>query len=147
MVNQEEQDPACCKRYVVPGLSPEFELGYEAGSHEHHVFWLRGPLGGVHIMAFPLMEGLPPLFGERWMGGVELHRHPAQGEQPSHEECWLLLGPCCHDGSSLQFTERVAPMLPPPAGQPMEDEVVHSVLRYCAFVYAANLKGDQDDAS
>lgn len=39
------------------------------------------------------------------LGGVEEHRKaPAdyqEGEQPSHDKCWLIDCPCWHDGSSL----------------------------------------------
>ena len=41
-------------------------------------------------------------------GGVEMHSRTKlyDQEKPNHKECWLLDGPCWHDGSSLQFQER-----------------------------------------
>lgn len=43
-------------------------------------------------------------------GGVEIHRTPAEGETPDNDDCWILKGPCCHDGSSLYASETVNPL-------------------------------------
>lgn len=46
-------------------------------------------------------------------GGIELHfREPPEymaEDAPSHDRCELLQGPCWHDGSSMQATERWIP--------------------------------------
>lgn len=42
-------------------------------------------------------------------GGIEFHsRSPwpsSPDSAPDHDQCWLLKGPCWHDGSSLQASE------------------------------------------
>jgi hypothetical protein len=43
--------------------------------------------------------------GGDWSGGVESHTPPKEGEEPTHEMCPLLMGPCLHDGSSTYFRE------------------------------------------
>lgn len=79
-----------------------------AKSREHH--WsVVGPDGGIHIHG-----ARSEFFGGRWSGGVEMHRRAPgeyEGQEPSHTECWLLKAPCWHDGTSLYFSERIAPML------------------------------------
>lgn len=87
-------------------------LTYDYFHNKHGHFWtLTGPLGGVHIWARPVL-GAP----EKYVGGVEVHYpHPVypwdSEDKPHHENCWLLGGPCWHDGTSLYFSERIAPML------------------------------------
>lgn len=50
------------------------------------------------------------------MGGIEGHSPTpySEGDKPSHEHCWLIDGPCWHEGSSLQFSEQIAPYLSAP---------------------------------
>lgn len=45
----------------------------------------------------------------RSWGGVEVHKRPRENETPDNEDCWLLSGPCVHDGSSLYASEVVIP--------------------------------------
>ena len=66
-----------------------------------------GPYGGVHIWA-QITPDRP--FGDAMYGGVECH-WPIKDGEPHFGECWLLNGPCRHDGSSLYFSERIAPVL------------------------------------
>ncbi len=44
-----------------------------------------------------------------WFGGVEIHyaKPPDHLHEkiPSHDHCWLLDGPCWHDGSSTHASE------------------------------------------
>lgn len=42
-------------------------------------------------------------------GGIEIHsRTPLyDGHQPSEQDCWLIGSGCHHDGSSLQYSERI----------------------------------------
>lgn len=42
-------------------------------------------------------------------GGVEFHKPPEGDELPDHQNCWLLEGPCVHDGSSLYAFETFIP--------------------------------------
>lgn len=49
----------------------------------------------------------------RHYGGIEQHSATPPdymaGSSPSHEHCWLLNGPCWHDGSSLYASEVIIP--------------------------------------
>lgn len=72
-------------------------------------WYVVGPLGGVHIWAREHDAKFSALLG-KYIGGVECHWHCEAGEA-HHDECWLLKGPCRHDGSSLYFSERIAPMI------------------------------------
>ena len=93
-----------------------FRFGYEqhvrAGRIEH-LWFLANEAGGVHVSAWPTK---PAYEGDRdrWLGGVECHSPTSLygQEKPSHEHCWLLGAPCWHDGSSLQFSEQIAPHMP-----------------------------------
>lgn len=85
-----------------------------------HIWSLAGPDGGVHIWATEApdeqSQEMSALFGERFFGGVECHYRspPYEGyshDKPSHDDCWLIGGPCWHDGSSLYFRENIAPLL------------------------------------
>jgi len=83
------------------------------GGRVNHEWSLAGNDGGVHIHGFrSSYDG----YGQEWLGGIEYHWATApdymDADNPSHEYCWLLNKPCWHDGSSLQFSERIAPMLP-----------------------------------
>lgn len=81
-----------------------FEKRFAVPRHE----WsLIGRHGGLHLH----ISGYKPLYGEEieWSGGIEIHyRVPPefrQNDAPDHDDCWLLHGPCWHDGSSLQASE------------------------------------------
>ncbi len=90
----------------------ELVYNYEAkgGDHPRHTWSVVGPAGGVHIWASPITDRR---WGKQFYGGVEVHsRTPMYGdEKPSHDECWLIGGPCWHDGTSLYFSENIEPML------------------------------------
>ncbi len=76
---------------------------------DRHIWSLVGPGGGVHIWA---VENEAPYRHERYYGGIEMHSRKQLYDwltEPSHTDCWLLKGPCWHDGSSLQFSEQIAP--------------------------------------
>lgn len=79
-----------------------------------HEWSLADESGGIHISAV-----LSEYQGwKEWMGGAETHyANPPDymsDKKPSHEHCWLLGKPCWHDGSSLYFSENIAPALPAP---------------------------------
>jgi hypothetical protein len=93
-----------------------------------YLWSLRGERGGIHVNAWPSST---PSFGCEWSGGIEGHSPvPREYDRgtPSHEHCWLLGGPCWHDGSSLQFSEQIAPYLPNP-GEPLDEDNHLDVLR------------------
>lgn len=99
---------------IPEGLTWGYKISLCAG-REEHIWSLVGERGGVHVSGWLT----PPLAGHysepRWMGGIEGHSpipHEYGSETPSHDHCWLIGGPCWHDGSSLQFSEQLAPWLP-----------------------------------
>lgn len=79
----------------------------------HHYWTAVGSKGAIHIWAAPRTNEQRMLWGGPFFGGVEVHsRAPVSGDRPpDHEKCWLLDGSCWHDGSSLYFTEQIAPRL------------------------------------
>ena len=98
---------------VEEGLIWKYEVVLRAGRPEH-IWCLIGDAGAIHIHA-----SLSEWDGRKeWIGGIECHFASAQDymdpEKPSHDHCWLLGKPCWHDGTSLGFSEQVAPMLPFP---------------------------------
>lgn len=106
------------------------------GGHLTHLWSLANVAGGIHISA-----SICEFQGSReWLGGCETHYAKAPDymdpDKPSHPHCWVLGAPCWHDGSSLYFSENVAPMLPNPwdnAPHEMDDrhhDAVTSELRY-----------------
>ncbi len=106
--------PAPFNEVRIPdGLFWKYEAMIRAG-HVEHLWLLKGELGAIHISA-----RLTEWQGRHdWIGGIECHNaSPPEymnPDTPSHEHCWILDAPCWHDGTSLGFSERVAPMLPPP---------------------------------
>ena len=92
-------------------LTYAYQKSDKAGS-ARHTWSLVGPDGGVHIWAQENSEDIALRFGDRYFGGIECH-WPAGVDEVHHAECWLLKGPCRHDGSSLYFSERIGPMLSP----------------------------------
>ncbi len=84
------------------------------GGYLTHLWSLANDAGGIHISA-----SISEFQGSReWIGGCETHYPKAPDymdpNKPSHAHCWVLGTPCWHDGSSLYFSENVAPMLPNP---------------------------------
>lgn len=122
-------------------LKPEgCEMGYtvELGFKDylHHTWWIKGLGGGIHIWARKVQpEGWPT----EWIGGVEVHYAAAPDDSgwfdpyaPSHSDCWLLNGPCWHNGTSLYFEERIAPRMPhPDAGHANDfDQLPHNFIGF-----------------
>lgn len=75
-----------------------------------HGWTCIGKDGALHLHIFRSeMEGW-----SGWQGGLEVHRRAppsyrdADGK-PDHADCWLLKGPCWHDGTSLYVSEVVIP--------------------------------------
>lgn len=79
-----------------------------------HMWTAKGENGAVHVWAEPHTADLG--WGEKFYGGIEIHSPKRLYEsdwaaEPSHVDCWLLNGPCWHDGSSLYFSEKIEPLL------------------------------------
>ena len=69
-------------------------------------------IGARGAVDFHCMDEPGP-FGR--IGGVEHHMRTApdyyEGKPADHTDCWLLGGPCWHDGTSLYATEFMIPLL------------------------------------
>lgn len=121
---------------------------YTRGSRQEHQWSLVGERGGIHVDAWLAADSL---YGERWLGGIEGHsptRRDYDSEKPSHEHCWLIQGPCWHDGSSLQFSEQIAPYLPM-RGEAMtnlEHEEVLRTMRSRYLSWLPEARATQGDA-
>lgn len=115
---------------IPDGLTWAYKVSLRGG-HEEHIWSLVGERGGIHVNAW-LTPPLKGCFAEhRWLGGIEGHSpipREYESETPSHEHCWLIEGPCWHDGSSLQFSEQLAPGFPA-AGEQMTERQHADVLR------------------
>ena len=105
---------------------------YEAvmrGGWMTHTWALKNDAGAIHIHA-----ALSEFRGEHsWIGGVEVHSpvpFEYSSKEPNHEHCWLLGGPCWHDGTSLYFSENIAPMLP----HPFEPHKAHDMRHAHSYV-------------
>lgn len=82
------------------------EVNFEVNG-DRMIWFASNEIGGVHIWAQRNASNTG------WTGGIEYHwRVPSNHLECSHKECWLLKAPCYHDGSSLQFSEGIAPFLP-----------------------------------
>ena len=93
----------------------DFQIHGAETPNRRFVWSLRGEKGGVHIWAQFADPKVESLIGGRFYGGVELHYpHPPYDfspEEPPVSDCWLLHGDCWPDGSSLYFSEHIAPMI------------------------------------
>jgi len=85
-----------CRRVTTAGwvgnvLVISFAVVGPAGAVEFRLMTRDGPLGPVSPMGF------------------EMHaRAPLDGG--NHSNCWLIEGPCCHDGTSLWAIEHWMPL-------------------------------------
>lgn len=108
----------------------------------YHQWELVGPRGGIHVWA---QWHVSDWSGDNWLGGIEGHSPISQSAyddgKPSQQHCWLIGKPCWHDGSSLQFSEQISPMLPYQDGPfgDYEHRAVMSVMldRYDCWLPAA----------
>lgn len=81
-----------------------------------HQWSLRGPKGGISFHV-SLWEGKDAEKHDRFGGptaGLEFHHgyDPTGGQEAAHHaQCWLLKGPCWHDGTSLYASETLWPMI------------------------------------
>ena len=93
-------------------LTYSFEKTEPHPGQPRYTWAVVGPEGAVHIWAQQNAEDFSRQFGDRYIGGVECH-WPVSADEAHHADCWLLKGPCRHDGSSLYFADYIAPMLSP----------------------------------
>ena len=88
-------------------VMPETFFRYE----EHRDYWAWACVAVDYSFAVHIWARVPPEPEEaqlrcvEYIGGVEEHRSPRDGEESDHSLCPFLNGPCCHDGSSLAFDE------------------------------------------
>ena len=94
------------------GIVWEYRQKYDT-NRITHTWMIRGPHGAIHVDAFQCSYS-DAKYPTEWLGGIECHT-PCAEEVAHHKHCWALFGPCQHDGSSLQFSEQIAHMLPDPA--------------------------------
>lgn len=112
---------------VAATLPKDIRFAHEVSIREGRLTYqwsITGSRGGIHVHGWWSESS----FRSDWLGGIEGHsptRREYDSEEPSHEHCWLLHGPCWHDGSSLQFNEQIAYMLPHDPKQGLS-EYVHS---------------------
>ncbi len=79
---------------------------------------LVGPLGAIdfHCTNLPMLERMREMVPDIWRsGGVEYHCRTApdymRDKTASHTHCFVLGGPCWHDGTSLWASEHWIPLL------------------------------------
>ena len=80
---------------------------------ERHVWTCIGRRGAIHLhVSGSLRDADGP--NEGYYGGLEVHyREPPDcmnEDAPSQDRCWLLDGPCWHDGTSLYASETLIPL-------------------------------------
>lgn len=97
---------------IPEGLVWQYQITLRDKRRANHIWLLKGPRGGIHVHAFwATLPGWP----SEWSGGIEAHSPIPDPEYPqpaSQEHCWVIGTPCWHDGSSLEFSEQIAPYLP-----------------------------------
>ena len=62
---------------------------------ERIIFAAIAEQAAVHFWVQPDWDDYSRTFAR----GLEFHQKPQAGQEPAHEDCFLLNGPCCHDGS------------------------------------------------
>ena len=84
----------------------EYRFSIEHGA-ERHVWTCIGRHGALHLH-------ISGPFDADWSGGLEVHYRVPPGYMddcaPSSERCWLIGGPCWHDGTSLYVRETLVPL-------------------------------------
>lgn len=107
-----------------------------------HQWSFRGPLGGIHFTATIMDEA------EKYGGpscGLEFHHafDPSGGQEaPHHSPCWLLGGPCWHDGTSLYANEALWPRIV----RMLEQGDHLSIFKYLENIYCDHFEPQSEDA-
>ena len=89
----------------------KYECKYEYTNRFNvvHQWSVVGARMGIHVHIGDMGEEYAKKYGgKRYSGGIEIHyRQPPDWlrDDLPHKSCWLLGGPCWHDGSSLQASE------------------------------------------
>lgn len=77
---------------------------------DRHMWQLVGPDGGIDFTV-NITEGYGTICG------LEFHHAPSTGyrcdEAPDHINCWLIGGPCRHDGTSMYAAATLWPRIEP----------------------------------
>ena len=80
------------------------------GVHGEHIWTCVGPEFALH---FHVTDTGRVDDDRRYYGGLEIHYRQApeymSDKSPSQTDCWLLKGPCWHDGTSLYAREFLIP--------------------------------------
>jgi hypothetical protein len=131
---------------IPEGMIWQYQQTLRAGRLQH-TWLLKGEHGGIHVDGW-VSKALDPYPAE-WMGGIECHT-PCEKDKANHEHCWVLDGPCQHDGSSLRFSEQIAPYLPYPDKDGigcMDDHAHELVLSTMLNRYRTWLKEPAEEAA
>lgn len=75
---------------------------FDRYAHRYTVLGSKGALS-LHISSYGNN-------GEHTAGLEYHHREPIDGRAPDYARCWLLQGPCWHEGTSLYAEERFLPL-------------------------------------
>lgn len=90
----------------------EYRYNLSAG-YPKHIWICEGRHGAVHLHITDLGEDHARKYGDRYSAGLECHyRQPPRymsDQAPSQKDCWVLGGPCWHDGTSLYAQESYVP--------------------------------------
>lgn len=128
-------------------MTEDFTYNYTPpdGENTRHIWSLKGSNGAVHVWASEYSPDMIERLGERFYGGVEIHS-PVQlyehDPNPSNDHCWLLDGPCWHDGSSLYFSDRIAPWL---SDAPFSEDTHKHIIRILYSYYMNHFGGGGED--
>jgi len=78
-----------------------------------HIWTCVGRHGAVHLHITDMGEAFAKKYGDQYSAGLECHcRQPPRymaDDAPANEKCWLIGGPCWHDGTSLYAQESYVP--------------------------------------
>lgn len=148
-MNDSESKVSCAP---LPDSPDGMVFTYQAvvrGGNVTHLWSLANENGGIHVSAslHPYLNG-----NREWMGGAETHYIAAPDymdpDKPSHQHCWVLGCPCWHDGSSLYFSENIAPLLPNAwAERPNQMEPYHHDRVMFELKYLHRLRFEQGEAA
>jgi len=79
-----------------------------------HTWSVVGARMGIHLHIEDYGEEHEQKYGRRYSSGLECHYRTApdymRDQAPSQKECWLIGGPCWHDGTSFYAEEHWVPM-------------------------------------
>lgn len=125
----------------------KYELTAHYGDSDLHIYSLVGAVGGVHLHVTDYGEDRSKHFTDRYSAGLETHwRSPPswmQDKAPSNDVCWLLMGPCWHDGTSLYASEHCVPIFETHRDKP--EIIFRDLAAYADRAFARDENGFDDD--